>query len=190
MAEVLYFIPGAIGISLLHRLAVAKGPEAARMVAAGCRHSLHANLFLALVLAGSGGLLVRWIFTTAFEPSVLPLLLLLPGVAIYGLAHITTPYFNAYVRRPMINTLIAGLSILIQSILIVLLVPLMGLAGAALGTSIGYIIAVGVNFAIFRRVAGVKLKEVFLLKTDDLRVYKGYLSSLRVQIMRRGNGSR
>jgi O-antigen/teichoic acid export membrane protein len=178
MAEILYYIPTAIGTSLLSRLASSSGPEAARLTATGCRHALYLNFMIALALASSGGFLIRHLFTKAFEPSGLPLLMLLPGVFAYSLAHITTTYFNAYVGRPIINTLVAGLSTLVQFISIVIFVPSMGMAGAAMGTSVGYVVAIGVNFIIFRRVAGVKLREVFSPKISDLRLYKGYLSVL------------
>lgn len=167
-AELLYYIPSAIGISSVPKLAKASPAEAVRITATGSRYALFCGLLGSIGLAISGRFVIKTLYSDAFLPAVEPILFLLPGVTVYSIAHVTTAYFNAAIGRPLINTAVAAISLVSSTSLMLLLIPTWGLRGAAFAATVGYIIAMAVNMAVFCKLSRLPLAEIILFKPDDL----------------------
>jgi O-antigen/teichoic acid export membrane protein len=103
---------------------------------------------------------------------------MVPGVAAYSIAHITTSYFNGQVQRPLINTLVAGISLVLNACLGILLTPHWGLAGAVGAATVAYLVAIAVDLVIFVQFARCPFSEVLIPKASDLRAYATLLSSV------------
>lgn len=172
ISGLLFYIPVAIAVALLPRLASTNNAQkASRIASKGCRISFFPIIILAFFLGATARFLIPAIYGKAFSPSVLPLLLLLPGVAVYGMAHITTSYFDGYLAKPFISAGLAGLSLIMNVALNMILIPKMGVAGAALSSSIAYVTAMGVCVYVFTRMSKTSVRNMIIVKMSDLKSY-------------------
>jgi O-antigen/teichoic acid export membrane protein len=167
ITNLLFYVPAAIGTGALPRLASSSVDEAARLAGAGCRISLWSSALLAVAVAVCARPVIHALFGPAFEPAVVPLLLLLPGVVIYAMAHVTTSYFYGQLGRPMLNGLVALVSLLVGIVLSTLLARSYGLAGVAGGVTIGRVVAMGVNLWLFTRLSRCSLADLLLPRPGD-----------------------
>lgn len=163
------FLPSSTASSLLP---VFSSGERERVVGLTNR-AIRANLALSVV----GGLalaiaspLVLWVFGEAYRGGVVTLLILLPGTVVYSIAHITTAYWQTFRRRPQVNLYLAGLSLVIDLIAAIVLIPRLGLPGAALAATLSYMASVIVSVYLYMRDAAVPLGDVIRLRRDDFAV--------------------
>jgi O-antigen/teichoic acid export membrane protein len=171
--QLLFFIPNSIAIALRPVLASATHERVVDLTTRSIRLSLATSAIGTVVL----GLFAPHILRVFGQPyiSALPALLWsLPGVALYSTAFSTTVYWDSHARMPQVNLLIAALSLVLDVIGCLLLLPRLGLAGAGIAASIGYSVAIGVSLWIFIQHAGVTSPKELILKRDDFR----YFSSL------------
>jgi len=91
----------------------------------------------AVVLALFGKLAIRIIFSSAFLDAYTPLLILLPGVTLLGAGKVLT---NDIAGRgyPHYNSITSGVSLVATVALDLLLIPEMGIVGAALASTASY----------------------------------------------------
>jgi len=122
-----------------------------------------------IILLSAGRFVVPALYGKAFIGAVLPLSILLPGVAFYGMAHITSAYFNGHIGKPIINTGLAAISLIINIVLNIILIPKIGVNGAALSSTIAYILAMGVCIYMFIRLSGTPVKDMLIVRKDDFR---------------------
>ena len=102
-------------------------------------------IILAITIAGAGGLAlfgklaIRIVFSNAFLDAYIPLLILLPGVVLLGAGKVLT---NDIAGRgyPHYNSITSGVSLVVTVALDLLLIPAMGIVGAALASTASYIL--------------------------------------------------
>jgi O-antigen/teichoic acid export membrane protein len=179
IANFLFYIPSSIAIVILPRLTSSDSKTASDMACRGLRVSIFSSALLLILFMGIGKFIIPAVYGKMFIPSIVPLFILLPGSAIFGLAHITTTYFNAYIGKPIINTGLASLSLVINIGLNVVLIPKFGVNGAALSCTISYILSMMVSIYIFLRLSKVRLNELLSIRIADIREYLRILREVR-----------
>lgn len=179
MVELLHFIPITISAVLLPVLSTRGRAQAAEVACTGIRHTLILGGISGLGLILIGRWLIEWFYTPAFLPSVSVVWIMVPGGVAFSTAHITTTYFNGQVRRPLLNSVVASISLVLGVGLGVVATPIWGLAGAVASSTIGYLIAITVNLAIFVRYARCPISEVLIPRASDLRAYGKLLGMVR-----------
>jgi len=119
------------------------------------RINLGATLLAApLLYAGAAWALPR-VLGTDYAAALLPLALLLPGVAGYAAASSLSAYYTNQRGRPQWSAAIAGLSLALTLAIAAVAVPRLGAAGAALATSLAYSGAIAVALRAFLRDTGL-----------------------------------
>ena len=169
LAEFLWFLPSSIAITLLPMFTHIDAKNAQNLACKGLRLSLFSGALLLIILLSAGRFVVPALYGKAFIGAVLPLSILLPGVAFYGMAHITSAYFNGHIGKPIINTGLAAISLIINIVLNIILIPKIGVNGAALSSTIAYILAMGVCIYMFIRLSGTPVKDMLIVRKDDFR---------------------
>jgi Na+-driven multidrug efflux pump len=81
--------------------------------------------------------------------------------------------------RPIINTIAAGVSLIINISLNILLIPTMGISGAALASTISYSVTSVIVFIAFIRISHNSIFDTLIIKPRDLRVYAQLLTKGR-----------
>jgi O-antigen/teichoic acid export membrane protein len=136
-AEILWYFPNAVGFVIFPK-ATATRPE----VMSGFTPRVFWVTFGVTAL-GAGALailgesLIQVIYSPNFVDAYLPMLVLLPGVILLGSAKVLT---NEMVGRgyPQYNSINAGIAFILTVMFDLILIPRLGVLGAALASSISY----------------------------------------------------
>ena len=109
----------------------------------------------------------EWLFTDAFGQVKLIILLMSPGLLALSAHMIFTHYFSGTgIPKYNLYASLVGLAITIPCTFI--LVPLIGINGAAISFSCTYIAVMLYQWFVFKKITGVKAKELLLKKEDWL----------------------
>ena len=175
VSALIMYLPSAMAVALLPRFSSADAEQSYALAARGCRFAVIWGVGCALFLGVLGGVLISAVYGESFRPSVTAMRILLPGTVIFGLAHVTTAYYNGFVGRPFINTALAAVSLVIGVALDIVLIPRFGINGAAVASSIAYIVSMSVAFFVFARVSGRSFLPLLAVGKQDFAEFKGFL---------------
>lgn len=177
LSEGLWFVANSVAVVLLTDLTAADAARAARMTALVCRNTLLVTALAAVAAALAAPLLVPAVFGGEFRGSVLPFVLLLPGTAAQAAVKVLAAYVFSR-GRPMINANIALATLVVTVLLDLLLIPLLGVPGAALASSLAYGASLYLTGVAFRRLSGYSLAEALLPQRSDVGIYLDAARSL------------
>jgi O-antigen/teichoic acid export membrane protein len=189
MTEKLWVLSQAVSTVILPRLSELDSEEEVRrqITPLLVRWVMMITLLAAVLLAITSGLLIRVFFGVEYLTARSTLWVLLPGVVLGGLSRILANDIAAR-GRPELNMYTATLVVIINVTLSVLLIPPMGVLGAALSTSIAY----SINFCFFlwmySWISGNRWYVHFLFNSYDkviLRHTSTYLRNLLCHIVER-----
>jgi O-antigen/teichoic acid export membrane protein len=170
-AENIWSIPIAIGIALFPKVSLSLLQDRDKDTAAVCRQAVFLTSCAALILFILSRPLIKFFYGEAFLPAVFPMWILLPGIASLSITKTLKHYFDG-TGRPLIATYSAIVTLFVCVILNFLLIPRMGILGAALATTISYIVYATIILIVFLKLTGNKFKETVIIKKDDFAVYR------------------
>ncbi len=151
VAELLWFVSSSLTQAVYGRI----GTRDRAVAAATTLRAVHLSLTALLVAAPLLMLAATWVVPRllgpAYAQSLLPLAILLPGVAVFGGASALSAYFTNHAGRPGWPARVALLSLALNAVLSLVLVPRLGTAGAALAATLAYATAVAVLAGLFVR---------------------------------------
>lgn len=158
-------IPDAIERALLPR--VASDPQGRpELVARVARLSLLVcGLLLVIVVIVSRPLVVV-LFSRNFLPAVPLIGIISLGIFLRSGSKVLMPYFMG-VDRPSVCSWAVGLATVVNLGVLLLLLPVMGLPGAAWAMTTGYVVSTLVLAIAFRRASGIGLTETWLPRRED-----------------------
>ncbi len=163
-------IPAVASMLIYPLLTKRKHGEAVKMTVKACRHVFFIGLIFCVPI-----FFVVKILVASFMPkdySLVPgiVLLALPGVIFTGIIPLLQSHFFG-TGRPSIITKAVLYSGIVSLAGNFLLIPKIGLLGAPVSFSISSIFMTVLILVRFLQVEGVKLKEIFAFKKDDLSLY-------------------
>lgn len=179
MAEALWYFPGAVGTLLLARTPGMKTEEANASTPRVCRNTLFLTVIASLLLFVLGRYVISLLYGSDFLPAVQPLWILLPGVVALSIPKVLSNEIAGR-GRPIVGTIAAGVTLAVNIPLNLLFIPRMGISGAALATTISYIVGALVVLAFFLRISKNSWADTLLLKREDLETYRSILSTARI----------
>jgi O-antigen/teichoic acid export membrane protein len=167
LGERLWMLPGAVGASLLCRTG-GNLTNDADVTAHACRNTFWLMCGGCAAVAALAPALIPVVFGHDFAAASWVLLLLLPGVLMLTLGKVIAPYVCNR-GRPAAATYISVGALGLTVALNLLLIPLLGIAGAAVASSISYS-ANGIAFAVvFLRMSRVSPRQLVGLPQVDVR---------------------
>ncbi len=166
-SNMLLKVPDATGTALFPRLAGATEAEAHAATAQVCRHTLFFTTVLALGVAVVTPFVIPIVYGDDFGGSIVPLLVLLPGVVLMSLYLILTRNFTSRGKQE-INILAAALALVLNIGCNWVLIPRLGVTGAALAHLVSYGTAALVLLVWFVRESGHTVPDTVLLRRDEL----------------------
>jgi len=179
LATMLWVLPRSTSQVLMPSMAAGDEgtslPEAARLA----RLVFTAMVLLALPLALGARWWIDWLYGGEFQPASAPFVLLLVGCVPFSLCVIQAAALAA-LDRQRINLTASVVGLVATVALDLLLIPRYGIAGAALASSISYLLTTAVVLVAFARVGGLSPAACVLPQPGDLRyVLDGVQSVLR-----------
>jgi O-antigen/teichoic acid export membrane protein len=161
-------VPDALGTVLFPRLAAADDVAAHAATATVCRHTFALMVLGAAGYALAGPSVLRVLYGSRFEESIVPMLILLPGVVMMALYLLLTRNFTSR-NRQHVNAVAAVTALVVNVGLNVWLIPRWGIRGSALSSVVSYGLAASILLVMFHRESGLPYRAVLLLRRDDLR---------------------
>jgi stage V sporulation protein B len=177
IANMFWIIPNGIVISMFPRVASLSGDQSNRLTALLCRNAIWLT-----VLGGGSFMLVSkpiivWVFGPDFAPAALALAFLMPGVLGQVVARIcfTDCAARGYPGKATLsNAITASLTILLDFVLI----PRMGIQGAALASSIAYCTGGLLGLYWHIRISGNSLPSLLWITKTDLAYYGKFVGRI------------
>jgi O-antigen/teichoic acid export membrane protein len=162
VAELLWFVSGSLTQAVYGRIGTPDRAQAAAMTVRALQLGVAALLLMAPLLWLAATVLVPWVLGAAYADSLGVMAVLLPGVLLFGGASALSAYFTNHAGTPRVPAQVAALSLGLNALLSTVLVPQMGMTGAALAASVAYGSSVLVLAWRFARHAGWPLRRVLL----------------------------
>lgn len=165
-AERIWEFPTAIRTALLYH-ASANSTDAPQITAQTTRVAM---VFVTLTTVGLAVVAYPFIILVhgaAYQPAVLPLIILMPGVWMLSLGKLLGVYL-ASINRPEIGTYAGIISLVFTLVLDLWLIPQLGIPGAALASSVSYTVSTLVIAGYFLRVTGLSWRDVSVIRRSDV----------------------
>ena len=167
--EILWLLAGALSPVLVYTSAEPEESAARDLLAArAVRLSLVATATVAVPLALLAHPLITFFYGEAYAGSAAALQALLPGIVAFAPAAVLAGDFIGR-GRPVWNAQASALTVLVNVITGLLLIPRLGAVGAAWASTIAYVVGAGVMLGRFHRASGLGWTEIFRLRRSDLR---------------------
>jgi O-antigen/teichoic acid export membrane protein len=176
MAELMWLVPNAAVAPLFSGVASSDAGDCSRVTLRTVRWSL-----IFLVIMALGGVLVgrpfiALLYGADFLPSFVPFLWLLPGICLFPIFKLLTvdlaargyPGYGTVASAAALATNIGGN---------ILLIPRMGMAGAALATTISYSCMSLLCLVFFVRKTGYGLRDIFLIEAEERQIIRQFVTS-------------
>jgi len=178
IAERLWMLPGAIATVLFPKISSLKDKEANNLTPRIARHTFLIIFVFALILALIARPVIKILFGSVFLPSVMPLMILLPGIIALGGCKILTADLAGR-GKPQFGTYAAFVSLAVNIPLNLWLIPKWGISGAAFASSVAYITATLIVMVAFVKISNTSWVKILLFNKHDFQDYKNLLVKLR-----------
>jgi O-antigen/teichoic acid export membrane protein len=182
-------IPDAIGTVIFPKLAGSSDAAAHERTATTCRHTLFATIIAAIVYATVGSQLMLFFYGSRYAPAIPPMLMMLPGIIMISLYQILSRNFTSR-NKQQINIAAAGVALVVNATSNLILIPRLGIVGAALSTAISYSLAALILLVVFLRESGATVRETVLVDSEDLARYPAMLMATSARFRRSGTAAK
>jgi O-antigen/teichoic acid export membrane protein len=139
-----------------------------------CRWVLLVTVLAALFIGVASEQIVGIFFGAAFFQSTQAVLWLMPGVVLWALARVLSNDIAGR-GRPDINLYISLGALFVNIIANLILIPKLGVNGAALASSISYSFLTVTVIFVYSRLLHVRVGELLLPSSDDVRIIRRLL---------------
>jgi stage V sporulation protein B len=106
-----------------------------------------------------------------FKGSLSALILLIPGISIFSICNILSSYI-AGIGLVEKNIIASTVSCIATVILDFILIPIMGINGASVATSISYILATIITLYFYIKITGSNIIDILIIKKEDIKEIK------------------
>jgi O-antigen/teichoic acid export membrane protein len=138
-------------------------------------------LFITFVGAIFIYFLSRWaillLYSEAYLASVRPLQLLLPGIVALSSSRVLANDIAGR-GKPILNTYMSVVTVSINIGLNILWIPTFGIEGAALASTVSYIVQTIGRLLIYRKISGNSIIKTVFVQRSDLKLYKRFILSV------------
>jgi len=186
LSEKLFVVSGAFSIVLFPKISsldTSKG-EGCDFSSRVSRHTLFIFLILAVLLTILSYPLIFIFFGKSFLSAVYPLIILMPGIIAFGISGVLAADLGGR-GKPHFAILSSLVCLAINIPLNIIFIPKWGISGAAFASAIGYWADTIVIIIAFSRISKKSLKEILLIKKDDLQDYRRLLIDIKENLWRK-----
>lgn len=160
VAELLWFVSSSLTIAAYQRIGAVSESDASSLTLRVVRLNFVLLLIAAPILAGLAWFGLPWLVGEEYRASLGVLLVLLPGVVLFGSASSLSAYYTNQLGRPELSTRVASISLTINVIVALVLIPIFGIYGAALASSIAYGVGIVISFLLFSRYSQIPIRKI------------------------------
>jgi len=177
----LQLVPDAVATAAYPQLAGLPQAQAARFACRVNRQSLVAVLVTGVAMAAAVPFIIPLLFGEQYRPSIVPSLILIPGVGLMAIYRVLARYFTA-LDRQQANIYTQLISLSANFGLNLVLIPRYGIQGAALASLASYGLEAILITAVFLWTSGCSARELFLVRGNDIAALWQRSSGLRARL--------
>jgi O-antigen/teichoic acid export membrane protein len=173
----LRLVPESIAVAALPELSGLAPSAAASFVCKLSRQATAGIVPVLLAAAVGGGLAIGPIYGAPYQASVLPFLVLLvsfPALTVWA----TVARFYIATNRQQTTIGVQAVGLATNIVLNLLLIPKLGILGAAIGSLTAHLLEGSLLTAVFIRHTGHSLADLFLFSRADIEPYRRRLRKL------------
>ncbi|TCP55634.1 O-antigen/teichoic acid export membrane protein [Tumebacillus sp. BK434] len=187
VADMLLFVSMSLLQVVVTRVSSLEEKDSSLLTARTFRHTAVILFFSLILFYLVMPYVIRYAFGEKFEPSLAPYYILLPGVALLGLAQVLTNFFTNQLGQPKVLIRLEAVSILSNVILSLLFFGVfhMGAAGMALAKTSGFAIIFLIAIIYFCRATGYPFWKMFVLQQDEIQQYKNLIGKVAGKLRRK-----
>lgn len=141
------------------------------------RVTFHIILLCAVILILISKPLVKLLLGKDFGPSVEPLRWIMPGIVLFSISNILSSYI-AGIGKIEKNIIASSVSCIVTVVLDLTLIPLMGVSGAAIASSISYMVFTVIIVIFYKNITSSKISDILFLKKSDIVEMKSRIKTL------------
>lgn len=168
-AELVWYVPNAIGSALYPKSSAMNKETAARLTAQVCRQIMVISTMLTLGSAVIGPILIPLFYGSDFQAAIMPFLWLLPGVLGISISKIIAANLGG-IGKPHYATYTSMITIALTILLDILMIPVYSIVGAAIASSIAYLFSTGLLIYWFSKETKIKISEVIIPRKSDMTI--------------------
>jgi O-antigen/teichoic acid export membrane protein len=171
MATLLWYIPNTVGVVLFPTLSSVDNEKEIHLFSTQvCRHTLLITSLGAIILGLVGKYLILFFYGAEYANSVNAMLLLLPGIVVMSVYKVLTRNFSSR-NRQQVSIMAASTALVANISLNFVLIPNYGIEGAALASTISYILAGAILVGKVKMESNIPLRKILLVDASDIKLY-------------------
>lgn len=172
LAEGLWLVSQAVSTVMFPRLSQLSSDEdkRKRLTPLVTRWVLILTLVGALLLSVVAGQLIEMVFGKDYADALLPLWILLPGIVLASASRVIANDIAAR-GRPDLNMYALAFVVFLNVVGNLILIPIWGLAGAAIATTTSYTLNMILCLAIYTRFTANCWMDTLFVKPSDIRMF-------------------
>jgi len=168
LGQLIWMLSNAAATVLLPKIAAAEHDDRAAHVMRVNRLALAASFAGAIALGIAGSQLIPLLYGEAFRSSIDALLWILPGIVAFSIVNVLAA-FLAGIGKPRLNLIVSTISLAATISLDLVLIPRFDIVGAAIASSVSYIISATITVAFFVKETNTSLRDLLLPTSGDLK---------------------
>ncbi len=181
-AETALVVTQVVSLVALPHISKLNRGESARFTAACARNTLAIALAACAMLAIFAPIIVSLLYGARFAGVALSLRVLLAGVVFVSIGSGLSTFFTLQLGRVKTPMMVSSISACICLLGTIILVPRVGIVGAALSSSIAYLVGQSLLVNQFCKATGFRGRDVLLLNRADILRIEGWIKSLRQRL--------
>jgi O-antigen/teichoic acid export membrane protein len=171
VSEAIWQVPNAAAMALVPRTARQQGLSGAEFTCLVCRQVLLLALLAAIVVAGLSAWVIPAVFGEPFRAAVAVIWWILPGTVALAGAKVMCADLMAR-GMPGYSSIFALVTLVVTVVLDLILIPRMGIQGAALASSMAYLTNSTLVAIVLKRKLGVTWKSLLVPSLAELAPYR------------------
>ena len=188
LSESVWWISSAVAMVLLPRLTGMDKERASEVTPVICRNTLAVSIVAGIGLVAVSPLAIRILFGREFDPSFLPLVLLMPGIIAASAARVLGSYLFSQ-GHIIYNTYATFIALGVTLVLDFALIPWLEVEGAAIASSIAYTFSLVATLIWYHKVSGGSIGGALFVRASDAEMYAGVVRKLLGREAQVKNGS-
>ena len=182
LGESVWWLSSAVAMVLLPRLTSMGRQRAEEMTPLVCRNTVLVSIGAAAAIMATSPILIRLLFGREFTPATTPLLLLMPGIIAASATRILGSYLFSQ-GRIIYNTYATFIALGVTIGLDLILIPWLGVPGAAIASSVAYTVSLIATLHWYRRLSGRSIWEALVIRPSDRHFYGDLFQRLRARAL-------
>ena len=168
LGQLIWLLSNAAATVLLPKIAAGEHDDRAAHVMKVNRLALAASFAGALALGIAGTQLIPLLYGEAFRSSIDALLWILPGIVAFSIVNVLAA-FLAGIGKPRLNLIVSTISLAATISLDLVLIPRFDIVGAAIASSVSYILSATITVAFFIKETNTSLRDLLLPTSGDVK---------------------